>query len=273
MSANTARCPRCDHRHPTPSEIEHALNCKDVDCTAAADACWGDGQCENNAADWRQRAMDAEKRAEAAEYERGLATSRSAVSELDARSAREQRDRVFESLRSTVEERDAARARAEDAARHLDCGASTPEPCRRGSGADTCACCHALQLSAERDAARRELEQARATLADVREWTHVFGAALKPPGPDTYGNGMRDAKEQVERRLAHAGAPLLAELESLRALETMVRARAIATTLEQSAEVIKDLGGDDDGECRDVLRDAEKLTQALDAVARARGQR
>lgn len=34
-------------------------------------------------------------------------------------------------------------------------------------------------------------------LRRVAEWTHIYGAALCPPGADTYGNGMREAKRQV----------------------------------------------------------------------------
>ena len=28
-------------------------------------------------------------------------------------------------------------------------------------------------------------------------WSHEYGAALKPPGADTYGEGKRDAKNEV----------------------------------------------------------------------------
>ena len=31
----------------------------------------------------------------------------------------------------------------------------------------------------------------------VAAWTHEYGAALKPPGADTYGEGKRDAKNEV----------------------------------------------------------------------------
>ena len=34
-------------------------------------------------------------------------------------------------------------------------------------------------------------------VADISEWTHIFGAALCPPGADTYGEGVRDTKAQV----------------------------------------------------------------------------
>lgn len=40
----------------------------------------------------------------------------------------------------------------------------------------------------------KEMENA---LADVAQWTHEFGAHLCPPGADTYGEGVRDCKQQV----------------------------------------------------------------------------
>ena len=42
-------------------------------------------------------------------------------------------------------------------------------------------------------------------LSLLEEWTHTYGAALRPRNADTYGEGMRDAKSQVSqilRRLA-----------------------------------------------------------------------
>ena len=53
-------------------------------------------------------------------------------------------------------------------------------------------------------------------LGAVWEWTHQYGAALKPPGADTYGEGMRDAKEQVQRLLSSASS-MSADLATLRA--------------------------------------------------------
>lgn len=41
-------------------------------------------------------------------------------------------------------------------------------------------------------------------MARFKEWTHAFGAELKPPGPDTYGEGIRDAKARVASLIAHA---------------------------------------------------------------------
>lgn len=61
---------------------------------------------------------------------------------------------------------------------------------------------------AEREAIehRDALSNARHLLALVGEWTHVHGKALCPRGADTYGEGMRDAKEQVGRILAMEGS-------------------------------------------------------------------
>jgi hypothetical protein len=42
-----------------------------------------------------------------------------------------------------------------------------------------------------------QCERVTAALVRVEQWTHEHGAALHPRGADTYGNGMRDAKEQV----------------------------------------------------------------------------
>lgn len=53
-------------------------------------------------------------------------------------------------------------------------------------------------------------------LGAVWEWTHQYGAALKPPGADTYGEGMRDAKEQVQRLLSGASS-MAADLAAMRA--------------------------------------------------------
>lgn len=56
---------------------------------------------------------------------------------------------------------------------------------------------------AEREAiAHREARShAEHRLALIGERAHIYGAALKPRGADTYGEGMRDAKEQVARIL------------------------------------------------------------------------
>jgi hypothetical protein len=42
-----------------------------------------------------------------------------------------------------------------------------------------------------------ELADLHAKMARLVEWTHQMGASLHPPGPDSYGEGMRDAKQQV----------------------------------------------------------------------------
>lgn len=44
------------------------------------------------------------------------------------------------------------------------------------------------------------------TLGWIRKWTLEHGAALKPVGADTYGEGMREAKRQVARLLDLRGA-------------------------------------------------------------------
>jgi len=46
------------------------------------------------------------------------------------------------------------------------------------------------KVEAERDGLREELGR-------VLEWTHRYGKMLIPKGGDTYGEGMRDAKDQV----------------------------------------------------------------------------
>ena len=53
----------------------------------------------------------------------------------------------------------------------------------------------------ERGVIEDRLTQALAACAEMRaaleHWTHEYGAALKPPGADTYGEGKRDAKNEV----------------------------------------------------------------------------
>lgn len=60
---------------------------------------------------------------------------------------------------------------------------------------------NALALLKERDALKQRVDDLLAAIARVEEWTHEHGAALHPRGADTYGNGMRDAKEQVGKLL------------------------------------------------------------------------
>jgi hypothetical protein len=40
-----------------------------------------------------------------------------------------------------------------------------------------------------------------AKIGQLIAWTHTHGTALCPPKVDTYGDGMRDAKQQVSRIL------------------------------------------------------------------------
>jgi len=49
---------------------------------------------------------------------------------------------------------------------------------------------------------KAEYDDYKAKVSKLEDWTHQHGAALCPPGGmDTYGNGMRDAKEQVHKML------------------------------------------------------------------------
>lgn len=47
----------------------------------------------------------------------------------------------------------------------------------------------------------RERDQARTVLGRISQWTFEYGAQLCPPGVDSYGEGMRDAKAAVSRML------------------------------------------------------------------------
>lgn len=50
-------------------------------------------------------------------------------------------------------------------------------------------------------ASETRIDELEAVIARLREWASTHGAALCPPGADTYGEGMRDAKTQVCRLL------------------------------------------------------------------------
>lgn len=54
-------------------------------------------------------------------------------------------------------------------------------------------------LIAAAKALEARAEKAEAVLGIIESWTHTYGAALKPPRADTYGEGMCDAKDQVRR--------------------------------------------------------------------------
>ena len=62
MTAPTERCPRCDQVRAV--ENGHPGGCL---CESCISMCWRDWGVECNAIDWRQRALDAEARADAAE--------------------------------------------------------------------------------------------------------------------------------------------------------------------------------------------------------------
>lgn len=62
-------------------------------------------------------------------------------------------------------------------------------------------------ISSELAAAKARIATLEAELAAIDAidaWAHQYGAALCPPGADTYREGMRDAKEQVQRLLSEA---------------------------------------------------------------------
>jgi hypothetical protein len=48
-------------------------------------------------------------------------------------------------------------------------------------------------------------EKRAATISTLFEWTNTYGAELKPPGADTFGEGMREAKARVRRILTAEG--------------------------------------------------------------------
>lgn len=53
-------------------------------------------------------------------------------------------------------------------------------------------------------AALARIAEMEAALGRVKTWTHEHGAALCPPGADTYGEGKRDAKREVAGILSAA---------------------------------------------------------------------
>ncbi|MGL4809235.1 MAG: hypothetical protein ACRC4O_10870, partial [Giesbergeria sp.] len=60
-------------------------------------------------------------------------------------------------------------------------------------------------LRSERDAALARVAELEAVVSAIGQWTHVYGAALVPHGPDTFGEGMRAAKRQIAN-LLHGAA-------------------------------------------------------------------
>lgn len=65
----------------------------------------------------------------------------------------------------------------------------------------------ANEMRAERDQARVRVAELEAALVRVETWTHEHGTALVPRGADTYGEGKRDAKQEVSRILRAALSP------------------------------------------------------------------
>jgi hypothetical protein len=64
--------------------------------------------------------------------------------------------------------------------------------------------CFAVLQSVVHDGipAPNRADELEAVLSRISAWTHEFGAALKPKGADTYGEGVRDCKAQVARIIA-----------------------------------------------------------------------
>lgn len=52
-------------------------------------------------------------------------------------------------------------------------------------------------IGEKEESLKEKYERGQACLGRLRAWTQVYGKALCPPGADTYGEGIRDAKEQV----------------------------------------------------------------------------
>jgi hypothetical protein len=116
-------------------------------------------------------------------------------------------------------------------------------------------------LERERDARIAELERQLAkadrTLAQIVAWTHEHGAALCPPGADTYGEGMRDAKAQVAsmlRQLEVSPSPTTGSLRVLEAArpvgpahavppEPPVRGPDLVAVPERSVDVVRAVRG------------------------------
>ena len=64
-----------------------------------------------------------------------------------------------------------------------------------------------MQTPSERVAAYvAKVEALNLVVGYLTMWTRRYGDALVPPGPDTYGEGMRDAKDQVRRILQDGAA-------------------------------------------------------------------
>ena len=89
-------------------------------------------------------------------------------------------------------------------------------------------------------------------LGAVWEWTHQYGAALKPPGADTYGEGMRDAKEQVQRLLSGASS-MSADLATLRAQRDEARALVGQLSTPEKLQLAADMLGKVDADYQRVL--------------------
>jgi hypothetical protein len=56
-------------------------------------------------------------------------------------------------------------------------------------------------INAGRNDGAKRIAELELTMARLATWTRSYGAELNPPGPDTYGEGVRHAKDRVKRIL------------------------------------------------------------------------
>jgi hypothetical protein len=87
------------------------------------------------------------------------------------------------------------------------------------------------ELEIERGNLCAKLRAAEAVLGTVDTWTHVYGAALKPTGADTFGEGVRACKEQVSRLLSRAALDSAREPEAGGTEEPGAHAATVAMAL------------------------------------------
>ena len=108
----------------------------------------------------------------------------------------------------------------------------------------------ARECLVSRARSRRVAEDNDALRRRLRAWVQQYGASLKPIGADTYGNGMREAKLQVDRIL---GDPADTEVDQEAVLREWLYDAIVA------GYPVVDAGGN-----------AEDLAGVLDAALAAR---
>jgi hypothetical protein len=108
---------------------------------------------------------------------------------------------------------------------------ATVDDCRDARGNDALARQRLGELEIERGNLCAKLRAAEAVLGTVDTWTHVYGAALKPTGADTFGEGVRACKEQVSRLLSRAALDSAREPEAGGTEEPGAHAATVAMAL------------------------------------------